>query len=118
MKYDIFIYGDEETLQKHPDKYSQFKIVDPYLSSMSWTCCSQKKPSRGKNINIHTHTDTHTHTQAITIIPNILKIIAEANQVYNNTKTAEYADDLTTAGVIMSLKNWLLSGSKQIVVNC
>ena len=46
----------------------------------------------------HTHTHTHTHTYAITIIPNILKIVVEANQVYNNIKTAAYADDLTTAG--------------------
>ena len=40
---------------KHPDRYSQHKIVDPYLSSMYWTSCSRKKPSRWKNINTHTH---------------------------------------------------------------
>ena len=66
VKYDIFRYGDEGTWQKHPNKYSQQKIVDPYLSSMSWTHCNRKKPSRWKNINTHTHararTHTHTHT--------------------------------------------------------
>ena len=56
VKYDIFKYGDEGTWQKHPDKYSQHKIVDPYLSSMSWTSYSRKKPSRWMNISTHTHT--------------------------------------------------------------
>ena len=46
---------DERTWQKHPDEYSQHKIVDPYLSSMSWTSCSWKKPSRWKNINTQVH---------------------------------------------------------------
>ena len=62
-----------------------------------------------KHTHTHTHTHTHARTYAITIIPHILKIVAEANQVYNTTMTAAYADDLTTAGVIMPLKNWLLS---------
>ena len=61
-KYDIFRYGDEGTWQKHPDKYSQHKIVDLYLSSMSQTSCSRKKSSQRKNINTHTH--THTRIKA------------------------------------------------------
>ena len=56
VKFDIFGYGDEGTWQKYPHKYSQHKIVDPNLSSLSWTSCSRKKPSRWKNINTHTHT--------------------------------------------------------------
>ena len=31
-------------------------------SSMSWTSCRPKKPSRWKNISIHTHTHTHKAT--------------------------------------------------------
>ena len=56
VKYDIFRYGDERTWRKHPDKYSQHKIVDLCPSSMSQIFCSRKKPSRWKNINIHTYT--------------------------------------------------------------
>ena len=56
-KYDIFRYGDEGTWQKHPDKYSQHKIVDLNLSNLSWTPCCRKKTSRWKNL-------THTHTRA------------------------------------------------------
>ena len=43
---------------------------------------------------------------AIAIIPLILMLVAEANQVDNTTKTAAYADDLTAAGTIMRLRNW------------
>ena len=43
---------------------------------------------------------------AIAIIPLILMLVAEANQVDNTTKTAAYADDLTAAGTIMHLRNW------------
>ena len=43
---------------------------------------------------------------AIVIIPLILMLVAEANQVNNTTKTAAYADDLTAAGAIMHLRNW------------
>ena len=43
---------------------------------------------------------------AIAIIPLILMLVAEANQVNNTTKTAAYADDLTTDGTIMYLRNW------------
>ena len=56
VKYGIFGYGNEETRQKHPDKYSQHKIVDLNLSSMSSTSCSRK------NTHTHTHTHTHAHT--------------------------------------------------------
>ena len=47
-----------------PSKYSQHKVVDPYLSSISQTSCSRKNPSRWKNTHTHTytHTQTHTHT--------------------------------------------------------
>ena len=62
VKYDIFGYGNEETWQKHPDKYSQHKIVDPNLSSMSSTSCSRKNT----HTHIHTHTRTHTHTHTHT----------------------------------------------------
>ena len=43
---------------------------------------------------------------AITIIPLILMLVAEANQVDNTTKTAAHADDFTAAGTIMRLRNW------------
>ena len=43
---------------------------------------------------------------AIAIIPIILMLVAEANQVDNTTKTAAYADDLTAAGTTMRLRNW------------
>ena len=43
---------------------------------------------------------------AIAIIPLILLLVAEANQVDNTTKTAAYADDLTAAGTTMRLRNW------------
>ena len=55
------MYGDEGTWQKHPDQYSQHKIVDRCSSSMSQTSYRRKKPSRWTNINTQTH--THTHTQ-------------------------------------------------------
>ena len=42
----------------------------------------------------------------IAIIPLILMLVAEANQVDNNTKTAAYADDLAAAGTIMCLRNY------------
>ena len=42
---------------------------------------------------------------AIAIIPLILMLIAEANQVDNTSKTAAYADDLTAAGTTMRLSN-------------
>ena len=35
VKCELFRYRDEETWQKYPDKYSQHKIVDLQLSSMS-----------------------------------------------------------------------------------
>ena len=43
---------------------------------------------------------------AIAIIPLILLLVAEANQVDNTTKTAAYPDDLTAAGTTMGLRNW------------
>ena len=43
---------------------------------------------------------------AIAIIPLILMLVTEANQVDNTTKTAAYADDLTAAGTIIRLRNW------------
>ena len=43
---------------------------------------------------------------AIAIIPLVLLLVAEANQVDNTTKTAAYADDLTVAGSVMRLRNW------------
>ena len=43
---------------------------------------------------------------AIAIIPLILMLVVEANQVDNTTKTAAYADDLTATGTIMRLRNW------------
>ena len=43
---------------------------------------------------------------AIAIIPLILMLVAEANQVNNTTKAAAYPDDLITAGTIMYLRNW------------
>ena len=43
---------------------------------------------------------------AIAIIPYILTLVAEANQVDCTTKIAAYADDLTSAGTIMRLRNW------------
>ena len=43
---------------------------------------------------------------SITIMPLILMLVAEANQVDNTTKTAAYADDLIAAGTIMCLRNW------------
>ena len=44
---------------------------------------------------------------AIAIIPLILMLVVEANQVDNTAKTAAYADDLTAAGTIVCLRNWL-----------
>ena len=44
---------------------------------------------------------------AIAILPLILMLVAEANQVDNTTKTAAYADDLTPAGTVIHLRNWL-----------
>ena len=43
---------------------------------------------------------------AIAIIPLILMLVAEANQVDNTTETAAYAGDLTAAGTIMRSRNW------------
>ena len=43
---------------------------------------------------------------AIAIIPLIVMLVEEANQVDNTTKTAGYADDLTAAGTTMRLRNW------------
>ena len=43
---------------------------------------------------------------AIAIIPLILMIVGEANQVDNTTKTAAYADDISATGTIMRLMNW------------
>ena len=43
---------------------------------------------------------------AIEIIPLVLMLVEEASQVDNTTKTAAYADYLTTAGTIVRLKNW------------
>ena len=60
VKYDIFGYGDEGTWQKHPDKYSQHKIVDLSLSNLSWTSCSRKDFT----VEEYKHTHTHTHTRA------------------------------------------------------
>ena len=48
----------------------------------------------------------HTHTHVIAIIPLILMLVAEANQVVNITNTAAYADDLTAVGAIICLRNW------------
>ena len=48
VKYDIVRHEDEGSWRKHPNKYSQHKIVDPYLSSMSQTSYSRKMPSRGR----------------------------------------------------------------------
>ena len=42
---------------------------------------------------------------AIAIIPVVLMLVAEGNQVDNTTKTAAYADDLTATGTIISLRN-------------
>ena len=42
----------------------------------------------------------------IAIIPLILMLVAEANQVDNNTYMIAYADDLTAAGTIMCLRNY------------
>ena len=38
-------------------KYSQHKIIDLYLSSMSWTACSQS------TVEEYKHTHTHTHRE-------------------------------------------------------
>ena len=43
---------------------------------------------------------------AIVIIPLILRLVTEANQVDNTTKAAAYADNLTAAVTIMRLRNW------------
>ena len=43
---------------------------------------------------------------SIAILPLILMLVAEANQVDNTTKTAAYSDDLIAAGTIMYLRNW------------
>ena len=43
---------------------------------------------------------------AIVIIPLIVLLVAEANQVDNTIKIAAYADDLTASGTIMLLRNW------------
>ena len=43
---------------------------------------------------------------AITIVPLVLMLVAEANQVNNTAKTAAYSDDLTAAGAIIRLRNW------------
>ena len=43
---------------------------------------------------------------AIAIIPLILMLVAEANQVDITTETAAYADDLTAAGTIMRSRSW------------
>ena len=45
----------KELGRKRPGKYSQHKIVDPYLSSMSIPSSSRKKPSRWKDRITHTH---------------------------------------------------------------
>ena len=42
----------------------------------------------------------------IVVIPLVLLLVAEANQVDNITKTAPYPDDLTAAGSIMRFRNW------------
>ena len=42
----------------------------------------------------------------IPIIPLILMPVAEVNQVNKTIKTAQYVDDLTTAGAIICLRNW------------
>ena len=86
VKYDIFRYGDKGNWQKHPDKYSQHKIVDPYLSSMSWTSCSWEKPSRWKNINTHTNIHTHAHTYHSTIKMNPVDVNSNT-YIDSNTET-------------------------------
>ena len=74
VKYDILRYGDQGTWQKHPDKYSQHEIVDPYLSSMSQTSYSWKKTSRWKNI---THTRARVHTHNYLSFPHFLVALEE-----------------------------------------
>ena len=42
----------------------------------------------------------------IAVIPLVLLLVAETNQVDNTTKTAPYPDDLTAAGSVMRFRNW------------
>ena len=43
---------------------------------------------------------------AFAIIPLVLILVAEANQVDNTTKAGGYADNLTAVGTVVSLRNW------------
>ena len=43
---------------------------------------------------------------AFAIIPLVLMLVAEANQVDNTTKTGGYADNLIAVGTVVSLRNW------------